>query len=288
MELSVITDEISEDIVHALDVCDEMGVRAVELRSVAGANVAEHPPDSLEALSAEIDRRGSRVSAIASSYLKCGVGPEIRGSGGELHDTPARARDEQSTVLAGAIRAAQATGAPMLRAFSFWREADPAAVRPEITKTLRDASTSAGDAGLMLGLENEHECNVATSAEAADVLRELPSATVGLIWDPANAAKLTPQAFLEDPLGGFSEVRGWVIHVHVKDVNEHGEWVPLGEGLVDHVALLRELDVARYERFVSVETHYRVDGSGERATRDCIRTLREMAQEAGVELHPTE
>jgi L-ribulose-5-phosphate 3-epimerase len=286
VEVSVITDEISQDIVHALDVCDEMGVRAVELRSVAGANVAEHPRESLEALAAEIDRRGFRVSAIASSYLKCGIGPDGRGSG-ELHNEPSRTRDEQTMVLAGAIRAAQATGAPMLRAFSFWREADPAAVRPEIAETLRDASTSVGDAGLRLGLENEHECNVATGAEAAAVLREVRSATVGLIWDPANAAKLAPRAFLDDPLGGYSTVRGWVIHVHVKDVSEQGEWVPLGEGLVDHVALLRELEAARYEGFVSVETHYRVDGSGERATRDSVRTLREMAQEAGVALRPT-
>ena len=39
MRLSVITDEISHDLEHALGVCADLVIRAVELRAVGGAKL---------------------------------------------------------------------------------------------------------------------------------------------------------------------------------------------------------------------------------------------------------
>ncbi len=61
-------------------------------------------------------------------------------------------------------------GAPVVRAFGYWREPDPAPHCP----TSAGAATSGGDAsdaaGITLALENEHECNVATAVEARAAL----------------------------------------------------------------------------------------------------------------------
>jgi sugar phosphate isomerase/epimerase len=281
VRLSVITDEIDDDLGLALDVCDELGIRAVELRSIDSLNVVEHPPEAQESMRADLDRRNFEVCAIASPFLKCHRGGD-HSTAGELRNAPARSRAEQQAVLTRALATAQVMSAPVVRAFSYWRERDPLGAVPQLARELRQAATTASEAGLTLALENEHECNVASSHELLAVLDEAPSPKLGVIWDPANAAKLAPRAFRG--LGGFERIRDRVVHVHLKDVDVAGRWVRIGEGLVDHAALLHNLQATGYAGFLSIETHYRRDGSGAAATRECVEALRAIAGDAGIEL----
>jgi sugar phosphate isomerase/epimerase len=133
-----------------------------------------------------------------------------------------------------------------------------------------------------LALENEHECNVATSVEARDALDAAASPYLRLIWDPGNAAMLDPGSFAG--LGGLEAIYDRVAHVHLKDVSSSGSWTRVGDGIVDFAALLRYLADAGYDGYLSFETHYQRDGSGELATRDCVEALRSIAAEVGVEL----
>ena len=72
--------------------------------------------------------------------------------------------------------------------------------------------------------------------------------------------------------------------MHLKDVSASGSWTRIGDGIVDFAALLRWLAGTGYEGYLSFETHYQRDGSGELSTRDCVATLRSIAAEANVEL----
>jgi sugar phosphate isomerase/epimerase len=252
--LSVITDEIDPGLSRALDVCEELGIDAVELRTVDGVQVVDRSDDELEAIRCELDRRGFAVCAIASPFLKCDRGAD------------------QDDVLAGTLRAAAALGAPVVRAFGYWREADPAAALPDLGRALHDATALALARGVTLALENEHECNVATAAEALDVLDAADSPHLRLIWDPGNAAMLDPRAW--NGLGGLGAIVDRVAHVHLKDVTAAGEWTRVGDGIVDFRAQLDRLARAGYDGYLSFETHYVRDGSGELATRDCVAALR--------------
>ena len=252
MNLSVITDEIDTRLGRALDVCEELGIDAVELRTVDGVPVIER--DDLGGIRAELDRRGFRVSAIASPFLKCDRG------------------EDQENVYERTLDTARTLGAPVVRAFAWWREPDPAAVLPELGEALRRAAEQARAAGVLLALENEHECNVATAAEARAALAAAASPDVWLIWDPGNAAMLDPGSFTG--LGGLEAISDRVAHVHLKDVSVSGEWVRIGDGIVDFPGMVEHL--SRYEGFFSFETHYQRDGSGERATRDCVAAFREL------------
>jgi len=78
-------------------------------------------------------------------------------------------------------------------------------------------------------------------------------------------------------LGGLETIDDRVAHVHLKDVSATGEWTRVGDGIVDFVALLRHLDGQGYGGYLSFETHYQRDGSGELATRDCVAALRSLA-----------
>ncbi|MGH2972109.1 MAG: sugar phosphate isomerase/epimerase family protein [Gaiellaceae bacterium] len=247
MRLSVISDEIDPNLDRALDVLEELAIDAVELRFL---------DRDLEEARATLDRRGFTVSAIASPFLKCDRG------------------EPQDAVLEGALEAARVLGAPIVRAFAYWREDDPPAAIAAAGPVLREAAERAHAAGLILALENEHECNVATSAEARAALDAAASPHLRLIWDPGNAAMLDPAAFTG--LGGLEDIRDRVAHVHVKDVTGAQEWTRIGDGIVDFAELLRYLGETGYDGYLSFETHYQRGGSGELATRDCVAALREL------------
>ena len=256
VRLSVITDEIDPSLDRALDVCEELGIDAVELRLLDQVQVVDLGSGDLRAIRAKLDRRGFAVGAIASPFMKCGRG--------ELQDA----------VLSATLQAAELLDAPIVRAFAYWREDDARAALPDVCSALHAAPERAHDAGVTLALENEYECNVATSAEARDALDATASPHLRLIWDPGNAAMLDPSAFTG--LGGLEGIRERVAHVHVKDVTASQEWTRIGDGIVDFAALLRYLDETGYDGYLSFETHYQRDGSGELATRDCVAALREL------------
>jgi L-ribulose-5-phosphate 3-epimerase len=267
VQLSVITDEIDVRLGPALDVCEELGIRAVELRTVDGVSIVDHTPEALQTMRRELDGRGFRVCAIASPFLKCDRG-----------DDPVA----QELVHERALHAASVLSAPVVRAFAYWREPEPSVVLPELGSALRRAAARADEAGMTLALENEHECNVATSGEARAALDAAASPHLRLIWDPGNAAMLDPASFAG--LGGLETIYDRVAHVHVKDVSAAGEWTRVGDGIVDFAALLRYLAGVGYDGYLSFETHYQRDGSGELATRDCVAALRSIAAQADVEL----
>jgi sugar phosphate isomerase/epimerase len=264
VRLSVVTDEIDECLPAALDVCCELGLTAVEVRSVNGRNIVEHPTESIAGIAKVLTDRRLEVCAIASPFLKCEVGDSQR----------AWADLERS------IGIAQQLNAPLVRAFSFWRADDPLSVFPQLVPMLKAAASLAADAGLRLVIENEHTCNVATGDEAATIVRACLPAGLGVIWDPANEARHSPTAAAG--VGGYVAVREHVVHVHVKDVDDAGNWVRIGAGIVDVGALLRALTRDAYAGFVSLETHYSIDGSREAATRECLAALRAIWPDAAA------
>jgi len=73
VRLSVITDEISQDVDHALEVCEDLGIRTVELRAIGGANVVSHDQSSLQRVKATLEDRGFDICAISSPFLKCNL-----------------------------------------------------------------------------------------------------------------------------------------------------------------------------------------------------------------------
>ena len=68
MRLSVITDEISQNLEHALGICEDLGVETVELRAVGGANVVSHDRSSLERIKGALGDGGFGVCAISSPF----------------------------------------------------------------------------------------------------------------------------------------------------------------------------------------------------------------------------
>lgn len=277
--LGVITDEISEDLDTALDLCKEIGISRVELRSVWGTSIVEHDNDAIRRIGEAVWGRGMSICAIASPFLKC----HLHGDGearGRTHSASAASRADQWTVLSRSLEIASRLDAPIVRAFSFWRLDDPESAREEILDVLGNATLRVKSAGLRLGLENEHACNIGSGQEAAWYLERIADPTLGLIWDPGNSAALGIDPIPDD----YEAIRDRVHHVHVKDavrLGEPTEFTVIGEGVIDYVRQFRMLADDGYDGVLSLENHFTLEGSSAAATSANATAVREIADRAG-------
>lgn len=280
MRLCVITDEISGDLDHALDVCEDLGIQTVELRVVGEDNIVFHDSASLKRIRNTLDARGFRIGGIASPFLKC----HLHGDGkpqGDTHSAVSSKREDQWEILERSFEIAHLFGAPLVRTFSFWRLEDPASALDKVTEVLAEATNRTEAAGLTLGIENEHACNLGTGAETAWVLERIPSPALGVIWDPGNEAALGSEPYPD----GYAHVKDRIAHVHLKDVDERGGWTKMGAGVIDYVGQFRALAEDGYDGLLSIETHYEArEGGREAATRECAAAIRELCKEAGINL----
>jgi sugar phosphate isomerase/epimerase len=281
--LGVITDELSEDLDHALAVCKELDIHVVELRSIWGTSIVDLADDQIARLETSLRDGGFSVAAIASPYLKCHLEEDKTVPAGPLHSAGQAPRSRQGEILERSLDLADRLDAPIVRAFSFWRLPDPIAARQEIRDVLQEATATVAKRGKLLGLENEHSCNIGTGGEAAWYLERIPDRTFGLIWDPGNEAALGSVPYP----GGYEAVRERIHHVHLKDaayISTETGFVRIGDGAIAYEDQFRAFVDDAYAGVLSLETHYRLDGDREAASRACISGIREIAALANLPL----
>ncbi len=283
--LGVITDEISEDLDHALAVCKELDINVVELRSVWGTNIVDLDDAQLTRLEAALKQDDMTVCAIASPFLKCHIDRDAPAAG-RMHSAGKATRSEQWGILETSLDLADRFNAPVVRAFSFWRLEDPDSAGEDILDTLRDATDRTAARGRLLGLENEHACNIATGEEAAWYFDRIADRTLGIIWDPGNQAALGSVPYPH----GYNAIRNRIHHVHLKDIariERESAFTTMGEGAIAYEDQFRALVADGYKGVLSIETHFKIDGDGEPATRACTTGTRALARAAGLDLWDT-
>jgi len=292
MKLAAITDEISQDFEHALDVLVEYGAEGAELRGLWGINIADLTDEQAERAKKALTERGLSVAALATPFFKCDLemtAPNVGEAAGRMHLATPRGLPEQLDMLRRCIDLAHFFATPIIRVFSFWRKAAMTAeIESQIISAFDEPVALASKEGVVLGLENEHACFIGTGAEAARIAAAVNSPHFRIVWDPGNAfyADETPYP------GGYNAVRPWLSHIHIKDAvvvetAEHGpqpRWCVVGEGVIDYTGQFSALKRDGYEGFVSLETHYIPDsGSGpegqgtpEDGSRPCLAALRKF------------
>jgi Sugar phosphate isomerases/epimerases len=78
--------------------------------------------------------------------------------------------EDQPRLTDHAFQIAKKAGARIIRVFSYWRTVEPDKCFTGVVKALTELAEKAAKEDLIIGLENEHACNIGTAQEAARVL----------------------------------------------------------------------------------------------------------------------
>jgi L-ribulose-5-phosphate 3-epimerase len=271
MRLSIILDELGDDVDTALDACERLGLDGVELRTLQGRSVVEADDEEFDRAAEAIAGRGLAITALATPALKCSL-PGLPAQAGALHGWRASATIEDSwRGLDRGLELAERHGIPFVRIFSGWRVPDPSKVTDQVAEVVAEAQRRAASSSVEVLLENEHDCNVGTARETSELLARVPGLRV--IWDPGNHVRGGGDP-AESALD--TDVQR-IAHLHLKDADSEGRWVPLGTGLVPYEEVVPRILGAGYDGVFSLETHCEVDGSVEQASRVALDHLRTVA-----------
>jgi len=284
--VSVLTDEISQDFGHACEVASkEFGMGFVDLREAGGKNLMKWDAGQIADVQRVLERFKLRVACLATPIFKV-----------DWPDAPkspfSPKRDEfgadftykdQDRLLEHAFELAKAFNTDRIRIFDFWRLEDQKPHRAAIDDVVRTAAAKAAKRGVTLVLENEYACNTATGAEAGRLLAAIPDKALEITWDPGNA-----QFRDESPFpGGYEKItKGRIGHMHCKDAakDANGKWVwkAMGTGVIDWAGQFRALKSDGYRRAVTLETHWRGAGTPEESTRQSFAGMKGLLQKAGA------
>jgi sugar phosphate isomerase/epimerase len=283
MRLSVITDEISQDLGHALKVMAEYGCQDAELRNIYDKYIVDADEELVARAEAEIKRYGMRVPCIDTPFFKC----DLEGGSsptGPTHGARERSYDDQMSLLQRSIDLCKRFDSPFIRIFSFWRRGQ---LTPEIEDRIADALVRpcevAERAGVTLLLENEHACYLGTGKETARVIEKVGSPALKMVWDPGNAFMAGEQPFPS----GYEAAKPHLAHMHIKDavVSPEGKltWTVVGQGEIDYAGHFKALVADGYDGVLALETHWAgPNGNKEEASRLCLEGMKRLAEAASA------
>ncbi len=286
--LSVITDEISQDLDIALQLAKEYGLDAIELRTAYDKGPFDFSAEDMDNMAAKIRAAGLAVSAISAPVFKCGI-----------HNTDELAL--HSKGLDNCIRLADKLGTDTIRSFAFWKEGPLDDALALIAERYQEPIRKVKNAGMRLALESDPSVYTRGAHELKKVLDSIGCAQVGALWDPGNNI-YSPDAEIPYP-NGYEMIKNNLFHVHLKDAVLDENGLPVGcvfgGGLVDFKGQLTALAADGYTGYLAVETHYRHSSvlskeslerpggsafsqDGYAPTRECLQALQTKLKEWGL------
>ena len=245
-KLSVITDEVSQDLRVVVSFAKRFNLNGIEIRSVWGRN-----PQNLLEKANDIRRMLSeydlKVSAIASPFFKADIDSESE-------------YKKHISILKKCIELARRLDTKIVRGFTFWRKGRLEDYIDRIIEKYQKPLEIIEDEDIILGIENEPSTLAGNGKELATFLSRIKSKNVKAIWDPGNDI-FDPSGEIPYP-DGYRHVRKWIVHVHIKDGVRKGaeakpEWTPVGEGEVAYREQFKALREDGYDGYISLETHWR-------------------------------
>lgn len=285
MKLGVITDGISRDLAHAVDVMDEFDLEYAELQFVGDTEVGDHTKKEITDIDTLLRDRGKPVSCV-SRHVFAGMSAANR-PGDELHT-------KHMDALKRVIDMAHVVGTPLVRIMTQRKEqilwgkygAEKWNVAHGVWDTMAPMIAPAVDLakseGIVLVVETGNGTLVNSNYTARLLIDELDAKdTLKVLWDPANNCWCHELAYPD----GYEEVRdGYLGHVHIKDVQVdtpratlevrrmgEGQLTPLFQPIAD---ALRE---DAYDGVISFESVFHPgNGDFEEGFRLCVDRFREL------------
>ena len=291
--ITVISDEISQDLPDLVRFVREFRLPGIELRSMFGRAFKALTPADLAEIKRVAQGEGWKIFGCASPVFKC-----------EIDDAAtARAHVDEFKRSVGV---AQELGCDLVRVFTFLRRPPGENLRllPRVVAQLQELLPLVAGTKIRIGIENEHSCIVASGEELTALFALLPDPRFGIVWDPCNVL------YVPETVGAvttpFAASRPRLFHIHLKDAVRAtapaagalcATAAPVGDGDIGWRAHFAEIERSGYGGMLSLGTHWRVEQiaeellhlpagyafskGGEAATRTCLNNVRDLLPRRG-------
>ena len=268
-KLSVITDEVSQDLERVARFAKRFKLDGIEIRSLWNKGPHELVERASE-IRATLRKYDLEVCCIASPFFKANIDDE-------------KEYAQHIEILKKVIELAKSLDTNLIRGFTFWRKGPLDEYLDRILSKFEEPLDIIKSEGVVLLIENEPSTHVNNGRRLAQFLEALRANCVMGLWDPGNDM-FDPEGETPYP-EGYEHVRGKIAHIHIKDgkrVERKAVWTPVGEGEVDYIGQLRALKEDDYTGYLSLETHWRpkIELSEEQVSRPGGELFSTMGEEA--------
>ena len=257
-QISVVTDEISQDFERALDVAVEYNITTVDVRSLWNKNIALLNENELIKMKKALDKRNMHINVITSPFGRC-VLPSSRLSTNKKKSL-LRNTKYNLGLFERIIEIADFFETPNIRIFSFFQKRKDKVKEKweEMIELLTPYVKKAEDLDKILLLENDYLLMVANIENTKRFFEDLNSEALKLILDPGNyymeGDATTPEAY------SYFYEKDLVKHIHVKDPKYMipgitGIFTVVGEGKIDYESLFKQAIDCDYKGYFCLETH---------------------------------
>lgn len=280
LKITTINDEISDDLDEVIKFLKKCDIKYVELRTIKKKNLIDYSLSEVEKIRETLSKNGISVSAFASPLFKwypC----NIKGESQEKIDTfgfnPHLEEIAKREYITKAIEVARALGTQNIRLFSSLKS--PSAKYSFLSDPLFSfALTEARKAGVKFLLENEPPCYIHKMSDIKDIAHKFSQQKLGIWFDIANFYKIKEQVFRKD----LEELKDSIGYFHLKDFDEDGKYIPLGEGVINYKRIVSDIRNVFKDAdiFLSIETHVRSDPK--EATEKSLQILKKLLSEKRV------
>jgi L-ribulose-5-phosphate 3-epimerase len=243
--ISIVTDEIAQDLDTVSQFLREHDMRMVEIRTVGGKRIPDIDRRIWEDVKKRCMQEGWRILALSPGTFK------------GHHSDRERARRELNETLPETMSRANEVKAKYIITFGFMGEADEAPPG-HVAEYLREAAELCREGGVALLLENEPGSYADTGERTRRLLDMVNHPNIFANWDPCNSN------IFDDP-GKLAEsaraLGSFIKHVHVKDGapvagSLFARYGPISSGRLGWGEHLRALKDMGYRGWFGVETHY--------------------------------
>lgn len=257
-QISVITDEISQDFEHALDVAQEYGISTVDVRTLWKKNIALLNNDELNRMKEALNQRDMQVNVITSPFGKC-VLPSSRLST-KKKESLWRNPEYNLKLFDRIVEISDFFNSPNIRIFSFFekKKSNIDDKWEEMINLIKPYVKKAESRNKTLLLENDYMLMVADIEHTKCFFENLKSTALKLILDPGNY-------YMEGDSTDSGEYKYFyeknlVKHIHVKDPKYMipcitGVFTVVGEGKINYNSLFKQAIDYDYKGYFCLETH---------------------------------
>jgi len=257
-QLSVITDEISQDFEHALKVAAEYCVKCIDVRKIWNKNIALFTNEELELLKETLMKYDMKIGVVTGPFGKCYLPSSrfARKRKNKLSKNPTY----NMSFFERLVEIADFFNTKYIRIFAFLRIGIKSKEEgwKEMIHLLNPYIKKAEAVNKILLVENDLFMNVGTIEQTKRFFNDITSKSVKLVLDPGNyfmeGEPTTPDAY------EYFYNNNLVGHFHVKDPKRKipgfgATFGVVGEGKIDYKSLFKQAIDHEYKGYFCLETH---------------------------------